>query len=61
MRLALHPGTAAAEAEHAVVAAAQAAVGVRPRVVLEEARAIYDPERQTKATRFVDKRLGTGT
>ncbi len=56
VRLAPHPGVDAAALEAEVVAAAQGAVGVRPRVVLEAARAIYDPEQQAKATRFVDTR-----
>ena len=40
----------------AVSAATQAAVGVRPRIVFEPPRGIYDPMRHTKATRFVDQR-----
>ncbi len=40
----------------AVSAATQAAIGVRPRVVFEPPRAIYDPSAHTKATRFVDQR-----
>jgi phenylacetate-CoA ligase len=40
----------------ALVAAAQGAVQVRPRVVFEEARAIYDPGVQAKAVRLVDRR-----
>jgi len=46
------PETVAAE----VAAATQAAVGVRPRVVVEERHAIYDPSREAKAVRFVDRR-----
>ena len=40
----------------AVSAATQAAIGVRPRIVFEPPRAIYDPAVHTKATRFVDQR-----
>jgi phenylacetate-CoA ligase len=39
-----------------VVARAQVAVQVRPRVEYVEAAQIYDPARQTKAVRFVDRR-----
>jgi phenylacetate-coenzyme A ligase PaaK-like adenylate-forming protein len=46
------PETVAAE----VAAATQATVGVRPRVVVEERHAIYDPSREAKAVRFVDRR-----
>ena len=42
--------------ERQVVAAASAAVGVRPRVEFAAADEIYDPARQTKAVRFVDAR-----
>lgn len=56
LRLAPHPSAEAGAVEAAAEAAAQAAVGVRPRVALEPARAIYDPEAQTKATRFLDTR-----
>jgi phenylacetate-CoA ligase len=56
LRLAPHPRADAEAVAAEAVAAAQAAVGVRPRVVLEPARAIYDPEVQTKATRFRDTR-----
>jgi len=40
----------------ALVAAAQGAVQVRPRVVFEDASAIYDPGVEAKATRLVDRR-----
>ena len=40
----------------ALVAAAQSAVGVRPRVEFVAANAIYDPDRDAKSTRLVDKR-----
>jgi phenylacetate-CoA ligase len=43
-----------------VVACAVAAVQVRPRVEFVEASEIYDPSRQAKAARFVDRR-STGT
>jgi phenylacetate-coenzyme A ligase PaaK-like adenylate-forming protein len=43
-----------------VVACAVAAVQVRPRVEFVEAAEIYDPGRQAKAARFVDRRA-TGT
>ncbi|WP_431285082.1 phenylacetate--CoA ligase family protein [Humitalea sp. 24SJ18S-53] len=43
-------------ASAAVLAAVQATIGVRPRVVVEERLAIYDPSRETKAVRFVDRR-----
>lgn len=43
-----------------VVACAIAAVQVRPRVEFVEASEIYDPSRQAKAARFVDRRA-TGT
>lgn len=39
-----------------IVARVQKAVQVRPRVEFVEARTIYDPDRQTKAARFVDRR-----
>ncbi len=39
-----------------VVARAQGAVQVRPRLEYVEAAQIYDPARQTKAVRFVDRR-----
>lgn len=41
-----------------VLQATQATVGVRPRIVVETASAIYDPSRETKAVRFVDRRTG---
>lgn len=44
------------EIEARVVAATQAAVGVRPRVENAAANEIYDPARQPKAVRFVDRR-----
>jgi phenylacetate-coenzyme A ligase PaaK-like adenylate-forming protein len=49
----------AAAPEHGVAVgeAVQAAVGVRPRVEFSPARAIYDPDTQTKAVRFVDRRV----
>jgi phenylacetate-coenzyme A ligase PaaK-like adenylate-forming protein len=56
LRIAPEPGADAEAVAAAALAAAQAAVGVRPRVSLEPARAIYDPETQTKATRFRDTR-----
>jgi len=40
----------------AIAARAQEAVHVRPRVEFAEARDIYDPGKQTKATRFIDRR-----
>jgi len=40
----------------AIAAQAQEAVRVRPRVEFAEARDIYDPGKQTKATRFIDRR-----
>lgn len=40
----------------AVAARAQEAVRVRPRVEFAEARDIYDPGKQTKAARFIDRR-----
>jgi phenylacetate-coenzyme A ligase PaaK-like adenylate-forming protein len=43
-----------------VVACAVAAVQVRPRVEFVDAAEIYDPSRQAKAARFVDRRA-TGT
>ena len=49
-------GTERAEVERQVVAAASAAVGVRPRVEFAAADEIYDPARQAKAVRFVDAR-----
>jgi phenylacetate-coenzyme A ligase PaaK-like adenylate-forming protein len=39
-----------------IVARVQAAVQVRPRVEFVDAAAIYDPDRQAKAARFVDRR-----
>src|SRR2546423_12443213 len=42
-----------------VIDRAQAAVGVRPRVVFATANEIYDAGRQTKAQRFVDRRYHT--
>lgn len=39
-----------------VAAAAAAAVGVRPRIEFVCANDIYDPARQTKAVRFIDRR-----
>jgi phenylacetate-coenzyme A ligase PaaK-like adenylate-forming protein len=57
VRVALHPCAAPEAAAAAVIAAAQAAIGVRPRVVIEaEPRAIYDADRQAKARRFIDRR-----
>lgn len=44
-----------------VAACAAAAVQVRPRIEYVEAAEIYDPGRQTKATRFVDRRSVTRT
>ncbi len=38
-----------------------AATQVRPRIEFVDARDIYDPGRETKATRFVDARLATRT
>jgi phenylacetate-coenzyme A ligase PaaK-like adenylate-forming protein len=40
----------------ALVAAAQSAVQVRPRIEFDDARAIYDPGVEAKATRLVDRR-----
>jgi phenylacetate-coenzyme A ligase PaaK-like adenylate-forming protein len=40
----------------AVAEATQRAVQVRPRVEIAESTAIYDPAKQTKATRFIDER-----
>lgn len=40
----------------AVSAKVQDAVRVRPRIEFVRAREIYDPEQQTKAVRFIDKR-----
>jgi phenylacetate-coenzyme A ligase PaaK-like adenylate-forming protein len=40
----------------ALMTAAQGAVQVRPRVVFEDASAIYDPGVEAKATRLVDRR-----
>ena len=42
--------------EKQVVAATAAAVGVRPRVEFASANDIYDPTRETKAVRFIDRR-----
>jgi phenylacetate-CoA ligase len=42
--------------ERQVIAAAQAAAGVRPRVEFARADEIFDPARQAKAVRFVDAR-----
>jgi len=39
----------------------QAAVHVRPRVQFVQAAEIYDPDRDAKAARFVDRRPATGT
>lgn len=39
-----------------LVAATAAAVGVRPRVAFVSASEIYDPTKQTKANRFIDRR-----
>jgi phenylacetate-CoA ligase len=52
---------ASARADHGplaadVVAAAAGAVGVRPRVEFATASEIYDPTREAKATRLVDRR-----
>jgi phenylacetate-CoA ligase len=44
-----------------VIARAHATVQVRPRVEYVEAAEIYDPARQTKAARFVDRRKLTRT
>lgn len=52
-------GTEREEVERQVVAAASAAVGVRPRVEFAAADEIYDPARQAKAVRFVDAREST--
>jgi phenylacetate-coenzyme A ligase PaaK-like adenylate-forming protein len=59
VRLACAPAAREALAQE-VVARSVAAVQVRPRVEFVEAAAIYDPGRQTKAARFVDRRV-TGT
>ncbi len=40
-----------------VAAATQSTIGVRPRVVVEDRAAIYDAGRETKAVRFVDRRV----
>ena len=42
--------------EKQVVAATAAAVGVRPLVEFASANDIYDPTRETKAVRFIDRR-----
>lgn len=55
VRLATHCADRDALAD-AVAARAQEAVRVRPRVEFAEARDIYDPDEQTKATRFIDTR-----
>jgi phenylacetate-coenzyme A ligase PaaK-like adenylate-forming protein len=44
-----------------VIARAHSTVQVRPRVEYVEAAEIYDPARQTKAARFVDRRKLTRT
>ena len=44
-----------------VITRAQSTVQVRPRVEYVEAAEIYDPARQTKAVRFVDRRTVTRT
>jgi phenylacetate-coenzyme A ligase PaaK-like adenylate-forming protein len=51
-------GTAPQEAVMQEVAAAtQATIGVRPRILVEDRAAIYDAGRETKAVRFVDRRV----
>ena len=59
VRVACAPALREALAQE-VVACAVAAVQVRPRVEFVEAAEIYDPGRQAKAARFVDRRV-TGT
>lgn len=59
VRVACAPAAREALAQE-VVARSVATVQVRPRVEFVEAAAIYDPGRQTKAARFVDRRV-TGT
>ena len=40
-----------------VIGAAAAAIGVRPRVVFVRANEIFDPNKQAKAVRLIDRRL----
>lgn len=40
-----------------VATATQSTIGVRPRVTEEDRAAIYDAGRETKAVRFVDRRV----
>jgi phenylacetate-coenzyme A ligase PaaK-like adenylate-forming protein len=56
VRLACPPAARERLAREAA-AAAVAAVQVRPRVEFVEAGEIYDPARQAKAARFVDRRV----
>lgn len=56
VRLACAPGVRERLAREAV-ASAVAAVQVRPRVEFVEAAEIYDPGREAKAARFVDRRV----
>lgn len=58
VRVACAPALRATVAQE-IAARAVAAVQVRPRVEYVEAVEIYDPGRQTKATRFVDRRTIT--
>lgn len=57
LRIAPRAGADAGDVAGEVAAATQATIGVRPRVVVEPRAAIYDPGRQTKAVRFVDRRV----
>jgi phenylacetate-coenzyme A ligase PaaK-like adenylate-forming protein len=52
------PGADRASLERDIVAGVSAAVRVRPRVEFVSASDIYEPGRQTKAARFVDRRAG---
>ena len=56
LRVAASAGGNQSALSEALVTAAQGAVQVRPRVVFEDASAIYDPGVEAKATRLVDRR-----
>ncbi len=60
VRVACAPGLRAA-VEEQIIEKSVAAVQVRPRIEHVAAKEIYDPGRETKATRFVDRRSVTRT